>query len=67
MSTPIDNTKAVTEFVKSLVRPFIIVTSWSTILGMWITGVEPPPLLLGVAGAIAGEYIIERAKKRFKE
>ncbi len=62
--TPLSDT---TEFVKSLVRPFLIVSSWLVVLLMWMNQVEPPPLLLGVAGAIAGEYILERAKKRLKE
>ena len=64
MSTPLSDT---TEFVKSLVRPFLIVSSWLAVLLMWMNGEEPPPLLLGVSSAIAGEYILERVAKRLKE
>ena len=53
------------EFVKALVRPYIICSSWTVVLMMWFTGEEVPPILLGVASAIAGEYILERAKKRW--
>ena len=55
------------EFVKSMVRPFIICTSWFTILYMWVEGIEIPELLWGIAVIINGEYIVERAVKRFKE
>jgi len=56
-----------TEFIKALVRPFLIVSSWLAIILMWMNQVEPPPLLQGMASAIAGEYIIERAIKRLRE
>ena len=55
------------EFIKSLVRPFIICTSWFTVLYMWVNDIEIPDLLLAASSAIVGEYIIERAVKRFKE
>ena len=62
--SPLNDT---TEFVKSLVRPFLIISSWLVVLLMWMNQVEPPPLLLGVVGAISGEYFLERAAKRLKE
>jgi len=55
------------EFLKSSVRPFIICTSWMTVLFMWVNEMEIPELLLGVTIAIIGEYVGERALKRFKE
>ena len=56
-----------TQFIKSLIRPFIIV--WGiTIYGVCIlSGVEVPSLLAGLVSAVIIEYFGERAIKRFKE
>ena len=56
-----------TEFVKSLVRPLIII--WGLIVyGICITrGVEVPPLLAFLLSAVIVEYFGERAILRFKE
>ena len=59
--------KELSEFLKSIVRPAIIMSSWLTILYMWVYGIDVPELLVGVAVAIIGEYVGERAVKRFKE
>lgn len=55
-----------TEFFKAIVRPYVICSAWTVILIMWLNEIDPPELLLGVAGAISLEYIVERAKKRLK-
>ena len=56
-----------TEFVKSLVRPFIII--WGLIVyGICITrGVEVPSPLTFLFSAVIAEYFGERAILRFKE
>lgn len=56
-----------TQFIKSLIRPFIIV--WGFIIyGVCImTGIEVPALLSGLVTAIIIEYFSERAVKRFRE
>ena len=56
-----------TDLVKSAVRPYLICSSWTVILIMWLNEIEIPPILLGVASAIAGEYILERVVKRVRE
>lgn len=55
-----------TEFIKSLVRPFIII--WGFIVyGICImTGVEVPDLLAFLISAVIVEYFGERAILRFK-
>ena len=56
-----------TEFIKSLIRPFIII--WGFIVyGICIMrGVEVPPLLAFLVSAIVIEYFGERAIIRFRE
>ena len=55
------------DFIKSAIRPFIIV--WGLVIyGICLlTGIEIPPLLTGLITAITVEYFSERAVKRFKE
>ena len=55
------------EFIKSAVRPFIIV--WGSILyGVCvIKGIEVPDLLAGLVAAVIIEYFGERAVFRFRE
>jgi len=55
------------EFIKSAIRPFIIV--WSLIVyGICILiEVAIPPLLAGLVSVVIIEYFGERAIKRFKE
>jgi hypothetical protein len=55
------------EFIKAIIRPFIIV--WGFIVyGICImSGVEVPTLLVGLVSAVIIEYSGERAVKRFKE
>ena len=55
-----------TEYIKSIVRPFLIISSWIAILIMYLEGMEVPIELQGIAGAIVIEYFTERAIKRFK-
>jgi len=55
------------EFIKSMVRPFIIIWGF-TVYGICvITEVEVPVLLAGLVSAVIIEYFGERAVKRFKE
>ena len=59
--------EAVTNFIKSIVRPYLIIYSWTLVGFMWWNQMEIPPLLLGVATTIVVEYFGERAIKRLKE
>jgi len=55
------------QFIKSLIRPFIIVWGF-TVYGICIiTGVEVPSLLAGLVSVVIIEYFGERAIKRFRE
>ena len=56
----------IADMFKSMVRPYIICSSWTVILIMWLAEMEIPPLLVGVAGTIIVEYVGERAIKRLK-
>ena len=55
------------EFIRSLIRPFIII--WGFIVyGICVmTGVEVPALLAGLVSVVIIEYFGERAIKRFRE
>ena len=55
------------EFVKAIVRPFIICSAWFVWLMLIATGEEVPALLAGIAVAITVEYVGERAVKRLRE
>lgn len=56
-----------TQFIKSLIRPFIVVCGF-TLYGICIlTEVEVPALLAGLLSAVIVEYFGERAIKRLKE
>ena len=57
----------IAEFLKAAVRPYLICSSWTVILIMWLNQIPIPELLTGVAVAIIGEYGLERAVKRWKE
>ena len=54
------------EFIRSIVRPFIII--WGFIIyGICVmTEVEVPPLLAGLVSIVIIEYFGERAIKRIK-
>jgi hypothetical protein len=56
-----------TDFIKSAIRPFIIV--WGSVLyGVCIVkGIVVPDLLSGLVAAVIIEYFGERAVFRFKE
>jgi hypothetical protein len=55
------------EFIKAIIRPFIIVWGFM-IYGVCImSGIEVPALLVGLVSAVIVEYFGERAVKRFKE
>ena len=55
------------DFIKSVIRPFIIVWGF-TVYGVCImTGVEIPQLLAGLVTAVIIEYFSERALKRLRE
>ena len=55
-----------TQFIKSIIRPFIII--WGCVVyGLCIlTEIEMPELLAGLVAAVIIEYFGERAIKRFK-
>ena len=55
------------ELFKAAVRPYIIISSWTVILIMWLNEMDIPPILLGVGLAIVGEYVGERAVKRLRQ
>ncbi len=59
--------KEYSEFIKSIVRPFIII--WGFIVyGICVmTQVGAPYLLSGLVSAVILEYFGERAIKRFRE
>jgi len=56
-----------TDFVKSIIRPFIIVWGFSVYGVCVMTGVEIPQLLSWLITAVIIEYFSERAFKRFTE
>jgi len=55
------------EFIKSIVRPFIIIWGFVVYGVCVMTGVETPYLLSGLVSVVILEYFSERAIKRFKE
>ena len=55
------------DFVKSIIRPFIIVWGFVVYGVCVMTGVEIPQLLAGLITAVIIEYFGERAMKRLKE
>jgi len=55
------------QFIKSIIRPFIIIWGF-TIYGICVlTGIEVPELLAALVAAVIIEYFGERAILRFKE
>ena len=55
-----------TEFIKSLIRPFIIIWGFIVYGVCVMTGVEVPALLAGLVSVVIIEYFGERAILRFK-
>ena len=55
------------EFIKRIVRPFIIIWGFMVYGICVMTGVEVPALLVGLVSAVIIEYFGERAITRFKE
>jgi hypothetical protein len=55
------------EFIKSVIRPFIIVWGASLYALCIIKTIEVPDLLAGLVSAVIIEYFGERAVIRFKE
>ena len=57
------------DFVKSVVRPYLIMSAWT--FGLVMAGIGQweniPTVIQGAIGAITAEYIVERAKKRLTE
>ena len=56
-----------TEFIKSLIRPFIIIWGFMVYGVCVMTEVEVPALLAGLVSVVIIEYFGERAILRFKE
>jgi multisubunit Na+/H+ antiporter MnhE subunit len=55
------------DFIKSIIRPFIIVWGFLVYGICVMTEVEIPQLLAGLITAVIIEYFGERAMKRLKE
>ncbi len=55
------------EFIKSIVRPFIIIWGFIVYGVCVMTEVEVPALLAGLISVVIIEYFGERAVARFKE
>jgi len=55
------------QFIKSLIRPFIIFWGFMVYGICIMTEVAVPPLLAGLVSVVIIEYFGERAIKRFKE
>jgi len=54
------------DFWKGMVRPYLIIFSWTMISIMWLLQLDVPTLLQAVATGIVIEYFGERALKRIK-
>jgi hypothetical protein len=54
------------QFIKSLIRPFIIVWGFTLYSICILTGMEVPPLLAGLVSVVIIEYFGERAIQRLK-
>ncbi len=55
------------EFIKAVIRPFIIIWGFMVYGICIMTEVEVPTLLAGLVSVVIIEYFGERAVKRFKE
>lgn len=55
------------EFIRSIVRPFIIIWGFIVYGVCVMSEVEVPALLAGLISAVIIEYFGERAVRRFKE
>lgn len=55
------------EFIKAIIRPFIIIWGFMVYGICVMTEVEVPALLAGLVSVVVIEYFSERAVKRFKE
>jgi len=56
-----------TEFIKSLIRPFIIIWGFIVYGVCLMTEVEVPALLAGLVSVVIIEYFGERAILRFRK
>lgn len=54
------------EFIRSLIRPFIIVWGFVVYGVCLIKGIEVPPILVGLVIAVIVEYFGERAVKKWR-
>lgn len=59
--------KDIADFIKSIVRPFIIIWGFLVYGIVIMVGEEAPVLLVGLVTAVIVEYFGERAIKRLKE
>ena len=53
--------KKALEFIRGMVRPYITVTGWSSILYMAVKGLPIPEFLLAFVSALTGWLFAERA------
>ena len=56
-----------TQFIKSIIRPFIIIWGCSAYGLCILNEIEVPEVLTALVAAVVIEYFGERAVKRFKE
>ena len=54
------------ELLKSLVSPFVVVTSWATLLIMWVNQIPAPAVLVGIGAAITGGFGLEWGVKQWR-
>ena len=59
--------KEYSQFIKSIIRPFIIIWGFVVYGLCVISEIEVPALLAGLVSAVIIEYFGERAVKRLKE
>ena len=59
--------KEILEFIKGIIRPVIIFWGLGFYTACFFQGLQMPELIKMLVVAIAGEYVIERAVKRWKE
>ena len=54
------------ELLNSMVFPFVVVTSWATLLIMWVNQIPAPAVLVGIGAAITGGFGLERGVKQWR-
>ena len=55
---------ALGDFLRSMVRPFLVMASFVSLMMIVFEGIDAPAWFLALAGGIVGEWPAERAIKR---